>query len=98
MLLYTLSNDYWDNSDLKMGWVTYLQYLTVLRSPRSPSASAPLRDLLDAPTALAACCGFDLYLCICIFIPRTGLAQTNAQERYKSPPNNRSIKPPPALT
>ncbi len=23
-------------------------------------SSAPLRDLLDAPTALAACCGFDL--------------------------------------
>jgi hypothetical protein len=27
---------------------------------RSSSSSAPLRDLLDAPTALAACCGFDL--------------------------------------
>jgi hypothetical protein len=25
------------------------------------ASSAPLRDLLDAPTALAACCGFDLY-------------------------------------
>ena len=25
-----------------------------------PASSAPLRDLLDAPTALAACCGFDL--------------------------------------
>ena len=24
------------------------------------ASSAPLRDLLDAPTALAACCGFDL--------------------------------------
>ncbi len=32
---------------------------------------APLRDLLDAPTALAACCGFDLCqkcICICICI------------------------------
>ncbi len=44
------------------------------------ASSAPLRDLLDAPTALAACCGFDLchkyilylylylYFCICICI------------------------------
>ncbi len=24
------------------------------------ASSAPLRDFLDAPTALAACCGFDL--------------------------------------
>jgi hypothetical protein len=41
------------------------------------TSSAPLRDLLDAPTALAACCGFEsnrltcvtriFCICICIF-------------------------------
>jgi hypothetical protein len=34
------------------------------------ASSAPLRDLLDAPTALAACCGFDMcpsIFCICFF-------------------------------
>jgi hypothetical protein len=40
------------------------QELDRLRQRTFPSfgayASAPLRDLLDAPTALAACCGFDL--------------------------------------
>jgi hypothetical protein len=51
------------------------------------ASSAPLRDLLDAPTALAACCGFDLchkyilYLYLYLYlsiriVPRTGLAQT----------------------
>ena len=30
------------------------------RHAQCRASSAPLRDLLDAPTALAACCGFDL--------------------------------------
>jgi hypothetical protein len=57
---------------------------SVRRRSLCRASSAPLRDLLDAPTALAACCGFDLchkyilYLyCICILphhlrTPRNG--------------------------
>jgi hypothetical protein len=30
------------------------------RQAQCRASSAPLRDLLDAPTAVAACCGFDL--------------------------------------
>jgi hypothetical protein len=32
----------------------------VQRRQGAEHCCAPLRDLLDAPTALAACCGFDL--------------------------------------
>ncbi len=51
------------------------------------ASSAPLRDLLDAPTALAACCGFDLchkyilYLYLYLYLRGTSASAKCAARR-----------------